>query len=241
MDLRPEELRVVGCLIEKELSTPAYYPLTLNALVHACNQSSNRDPVVAYDERTVEDALASLRERGLSRIVYSTSNRAAKYKHVLDEVWRLERDELAVLAELVLRGPQTGGELRTRCERMHSFASVADVEDALDRLAGRPEALVTRLPRQPGKREGRAAHLLAASPSDGGGGTGGSGGEGVGGGDGGEVASTPSPPSVALAPPSAADDGADRVAALEAAVAQLRDELESLRAQLLDRRPPDPA
>lgn len=163
MDLRPDELRVAGCLIEKALSTPAYYPLTLNALVNACNQSSNRDPVVAYDERVVDDALSSLRERGLARIVYSTSNRAAKYKHVLDERWQLEVDELAVLAELLLRGPQTPGELRARCERMHRFESVADVEDVLDRLAGRPEPLVERLPRQPGKREARTAHRLAGT------------------------------------------------------------------------------
>lgn len=163
MDLRPDELRVAGCLIEKALSTPAYYPLTLNALVNACNQSSNRDPVVSYNEPVVEEALTSLRERGLARIVYSTSNRAAKYKHVFDERWQLEVDELAVLAELLLRGPQTPGELRARCERMHPFASVADVEDVLDRLAGRPDPLVERLARQPGKREARTAHRLAGT------------------------------------------------------------------------------
>ena len=214
MDLRPEEVRVVGCLVEKQLSTPAYYPLTLNALVHACNQSSNRDPVVSYDERTVETALSSLRERGLVRIVYSTSNRAAKYRHVLDEALGLEPAELAVLAELLLRGPQTGGELRSRTDRMHAIGSVGEVEEVLDGLAQRPTPLVLRLPRQPGRREARTAHLLAGDVEP-------------------DLAPVPSAPPDG-APGAAEHVDPDRLAALEAAVAQLREELEDLRARLGD-------
>src|SRR5437764_6624019 len=122
MELTEEEVRVIGCLIEKAITTPQYYPLTLNSLVTACNQSSNRSPVVSYDDVTVQDALATLRERGLTRIVYSTSNRATKYRHVLDEQLELDHRELAVLDVLMLRGPQTVGELRTRTDRMAEFA-----------------------------------------------------------------------------------------------------------------------
>jgi uncharacterized protein YceH (UPF0502 family) len=160
VELTPEEVRVVGSLVEKELTTPQHYPLTRNALVAACNQTSNRNPVVALDEATVEAALTSLRERGLCRIVHSRSNRAAKYRHVLDEAWRLERDEVAVLAVLLLRGPQTPGELRSRTERMDT----GDVESALDALAAKPEPLVRRLERQPGQKEARWAHLVSGEP-----------------------------------------------------------------------------
>src|SRR5438270_5047698 len=135
IELTAEEARVVGCLIEKAATTPQYYPLTLNALVNACNQSSNRNPVVSYDDGIVQDALASLRERGLTRIVYSTSNRATKYRHVLDEQLGLDDQELAVLDVLLLRGPQTVGELRTRTDRMAEFASLGDVEAVVDGLS----------------------------------------------------------------------------------------------------------
>lgn len=161
MDLTPEEVRVLGALAEKQLTTPQYYPLTLNALVNACNQTSNRHPVVRYDDATVERALASLRERGLVRTVLSPGNRAPKYRHVLEEQLTLVREELAVTTVLLLRGPQTVGELRTRTERMHPFSSLEEVEAALDRLATRhEEPLARRLERQPGQKEARYEHLL---------------------------------------------------------------------------------
>src|SRR5262249_7033573 len=139
-------------------------PLTLNALVNACNQTSNRAPVVDYDERTVEAALASLREQDLTRIVHSVHNRATKYRHVLDEVWRLDQQQVAVLGLLMLRGPQTAAELRSRSERLTEFESGADVEAALRNLAERDEALVVQLPRAPGQKEPRWVHLLSGEP-----------------------------------------------------------------------------
>ncbi len=161
--LTPEEARVVGALAEKQLTTPQYYPLTLNALVNACNQTSNRNPVVAYDEATVERALHGLRDKRLARTVLSPGNRAPKYRHLLDEALALVPEELAVLTVLLLRGPQTVGELRTRSERMYPFASLEEVEAALERLATRhEEPLVERLERQPGQKEARYTHLLAA-------------------------------------------------------------------------------
>jgi uncharacterized protein YceH (UPF0502 family) len=170
MVLTPVEQRVLGSLIEKERATPQNYPLTLNALRLACNQSSNRDPVVDYDEHEIEQALTSLREQGLTRIVYSTSNRAAKYRHVLDEAWRLGDDELAVLAVLMLRGPQTIGEIKGRTERLFTFADLGQVQATLDRLATREdEPFVQRLERRPGQKDARYLHLLGpgadASPA----------------------------------------------------------------------------
>src|SRR5437763_76870 len=158
--LTPEEARVVGALAEKEMATPQYYPLTLNALVNACNQTSNRDPVVDYDDAIVTGALASLREKGLARIVHSVHNRAAKYRHVVHEVHGLEPQDMAVLCVLLLRGSQTVGELRARTERLADFADLAAVEATLDRLAARDDPLVTRLERQPGQKEARFATLL---------------------------------------------------------------------------------
>lgn len=161
MDLTPEEARVVGALAEKQLTTPQYYPLTLNALVNACNQSSNREPVVSYDEATVERALQRLREKGLARAVLSPGNRAPKYRHLLEEALALVPEELAVMTVLLLRGPQTVGELRTRTERMYAFSSLEEVEATLERLATRhEEPLAERLERQPGQKEPRHAHLL---------------------------------------------------------------------------------
>jgi uncharacterized protein len=168
--LTPEEVRVVGSLAEKHLTTPDSYPLTQNALIAACNQLSNRQPVVSYDDNTVRLTLNSLRAKQLARVVHLPGSRAPKHRHVLDETLELERGELALLTVLLLRGPQTVGELRTRTERMHTFASLSEVEDTLERLAveqpspsGRPEsreALVVRLERQPGQKEPRYAHLL---------------------------------------------------------------------------------
>lgn len=196
-----EEQRVLGCLIEKERTTPDQYPLTLNSLRLACNQSSSRHPVVAYDDFTVQRALDSLRERGMTRIVHSVHNRATKYRHVADEALRLGEQELALISVLLLRGPQTAAELRTRTERLVRFDSVDEVERVLDRLASRDEPLVTRLARQPGQKETRVAQLLGGPV---------------------EAASAPPRPRVAhVAPDSAHTPGPDGIAAL-------RDELRAL-------------
>ena len=163
-DLTAVEGRVVGCLIEKERATPQNYPLTLNSLRLACNQSTNRDPVVDYDDHEVEAALTSLRERGLTRIVYSTSNRAAKFRHVLDENLRVNDAEIAALCVLLLRGPQTLGEIKGRSERLHPFADLGEVEATLDALAARQTGpLVRRLERRPGQKDARYLQLLTAS------------------------------------------------------------------------------
>jgi uncharacterized protein YceH (UPF0502 family) len=161
MELTAIEQRVLGCLIEKERATPQNYPLTLNSLRLACNQSSNRDPVVDYDDASIDHALTSLREQGFTRIVYSTSNRAAKYRHVLEEALHLGDDELAVLAVLMLRGPQTIGEIKGRTERLFAFADLGQVQQTLDRLASRDDgAFVQRLERRPGQKDARYIHLL---------------------------------------------------------------------------------
>jgi uncharacterized protein YceH (UPF0502 family) len=162
--LTPTEVRVLGCLMEKAVTTPDSYPLTVNALIAACNQTTNRFPVVRFGEHEVTTALTSLRERSLTRIVYSPSNRAPKHRHVVDEAWRLSPDEFAVLCVLFLRGPQTEGELKGRTERMHPFADLAEVEATLDRLAARDDPLTVRLPRQPGQKDARYAHLVAGEP-----------------------------------------------------------------------------
>jgi uncharacterized protein YceH (UPF0502 family) len=163
VELTPEELRVLGCLVEKQLTTPQQYPLTLNALVLACNQSSNRDPVVAYDEQSVEQAVTRAKERGLARFVHPSHGRSAlRYRHELDAYFGLEARQLALLAVLALRGPQTPGELRARTERMARFSDLAEIEAELDALARREEPLVVRLPRQPGRKEDRFAHALGA-------------------------------------------------------------------------------
>jgi uncharacterized protein YceH (UPF0502 family) len=161
--LTPEEIRVVGSLAEKQLTTPDNYPLTQNALIAACNQLSNRQPVVSYDDNTVRLTLTSLRAKQLARVVHIPGSRAPKHRHVLDETLELDRGELALVTVLLLRGPQTVGELRTRTERMHTFASLAEVEETLERLAERAEELeplVVRMERQPGQKEARYAHLL---------------------------------------------------------------------------------
>ena len=158
MALRREEARVLASLIEKEAATPDSYPLTLNALRLACNQSTNRHPVVAYDDRTVEAALLSLKSMGLVRFVHPAhGGRTVRYRHAADERWRLSPPELGVLSVLVLRGPQTVAEVKARTERHGS----PNVEEILDMLAGRsPEPFAVRLERRPGEREARFAHLL---------------------------------------------------------------------------------
>jgi uncharacterized protein YceH (UPF0502 family) len=180
VELTAPERRILGCLVEKERATPQNYPLTLNALRLACNQTTNRDPITDFDETELEEALASLRQQNLTRIVYSTSNRAAKYRHVIDEVWKLDEQELAVLAVLLLRGPQTVGEIKGRTERLARFDDLGAVQDALERLAARQdEPFALRLERRPGQKDARWVHLLgspeeleafASAPIDDGGG-----------------------------------------------------------------------
>ena len=163
MELGPVEARIVGCLLEKELATPQQYPLTLNALVAACNQSTNRDPVVDYDDSTVEAALADLKERRLVRFVHPSHGRSAlRYRQVLDEVLGLDASDRALVAVLLLRGPQTAAELRARTERMAQWESAAEVEAALVRLSQRTEPLVRQLGRRPGQKEVRWVQLLSA-------------------------------------------------------------------------------
>ena len=161
INLTVVEVRVVGALVEKQVTTPEYYPLTLNALVNACNQISNRDPVVSYDEQTVVRAIDSLREKGLVREVRTADGRVPKYRQVLEEAITLTKAELAVVCVLMLRGAQTPGELRGRTERLYSFSGVQFVEATLEDLMKRAPPLVARLPRAAGQKEARYAHLLA--------------------------------------------------------------------------------
>jgi uncharacterized protein YceH (UPF0502 family) len=162
--LDPVEVRVLGALIEKEATTPEYYPLSLNALVNACNQKSNRDPVVEYDADTVHDAVERLREKKLALTIVG-SGRVKKYAQRISETLNLGRRELAVLCTLVLRGPQTLGEIRDRSERIFAFADPAEAERVLDKLAEYPEhSLLKKLPRQAGQKEPRYAHLLSGEP-----------------------------------------------------------------------------
>jgi uncharacterized protein len=201
------EIRVLGCLLEKQRTTPDAYPLSLNALRLACNQSTNRDPVVDYDEPTIRDALARLRRRGWTRLASGAGSRAAKYRHLLDEAIGLGRDEQAVLCVLMLRGPQTPGELKGRTERMHAFTDLAGIEDVLDRLGDR--GLVARLGRRPGQKEDRFAQRLGGDESEA------------------AEVSVAAPP--AGEPPVGDDDLAARVQRLERAVDELRAEVQALR------------
>lgn len=231
MELTDEEVRVLGCLVEKELTTPQQYPLTLNALVLACNQSSNRDPVCSYDEATVEAAVTSAKTRGLARFVHPSHGRSViRYRHELGEQLALGERPLALLAVLMLRGPQTPGELRARTERMTEFADLGELEAELEALVARQEPLVARLPRAPGQKEARYAHLLAGPVPAG----------GVG------PAAAPVPALVRAAPPAVQQGPAspatvdaealaelrDRVAGMQAELDELRAEMGRLRAEL---------
>ncbi|HWY17441.1 MAG TPA: YceH family protein [Solirubrobacteraceae bacterium] len=160
MNLSASETRVLGCMLEKQLTTPDIYPLTLNGLRLACNQSSNRDPVVDYDETTLRDALHRLERRGFARLASGRGSRAPKYRHLLAEALPLSSDEHAALCVLLLRGPQTPGELKQRAERMHAFADLDAVHETLERLIAR--GLAIRLQRRPGQKEERYEHLLSA-------------------------------------------------------------------------------
>lgn len=161
--LNPAEVRVLGSLVEKQTTTPEYYPLSLNALTHACNQKSSRDPVVAYDEKTVTQALDSLRDKKLVWLFRGVDSRVPKYGHIFPEAFDLNNKEVAVMCVLMLRGPQTVGEVRGRTGPLYSFESLADVEATLEGLIDREEGqnLVMKLPRLMGMKESRYAHILS--------------------------------------------------------------------------------
>ena len=227
MQLSPEEGRIIGSLIEKQLTTPQQYPLSLNALLLACNQSSNRDPVVGYDERTVDGALTTLKNGGLVRFVHPSHGRSVtRYRQVLEERLELSETQLALIGILLLRGPQTAGELRARTERMARFDGIAHVDADLERLSEGPDPIALRLARRPGQKEERWTQLLtddeASFDSDGGAEA-----SPVGPPD----ADAPRPPA---APPATVVDG--RLASVEGELAELRTEVESLRADLNDLR-----
>ncbi|HET7120636.1 MAG TPA: YceH family protein [Solirubrobacterales bacterium] len=205
------EIRVVASLVEKQRTTPDAYPLSLNSLRLACNQSTNRDPVVSYDEATVSEALRRLAQRGWTRLASGPGSRARKYRHLLPEALGVDAGELALLTVLMLRGPQTPGELKQRSERLHPFEGRAAVSETLERL--RERELVVRHPRRPGQKEDRYEQLL-------------------GGGEVGEAveAESDSPPLVSEAAPPPGED--DRLKRIERQIAALRSELASLREAL---------
>jgi uncharacterized protein YceH (UPF0502 family) len=211
MDLDPVEVRILGCLIEKQRTTPDTYPLSLNSLRLACNQTTNRDPVVQYDESTIREALHRLSQRRFTRLASGHTSRAYKFRHLLDEALGLDPAELAVLAVLLLRGPQTPGELKQRTERMQGFPDLAAVQDVLDSLVERE--LVLRLARRPGQKEERYMHRLSEEA------------------EGAAPVEAPEPAPVVAAPPRApAISG--RVEELESEVAALREDVTSLRSEL---------
>lgn len=161
VELDQVEARVLGSLVEKQLTTPEYYPLTLNALTAACNQKSNREPVMSLGETEILAAIDSLRDKNLVYLFYGSSSRTVKYKHMLPNVFELDPAGVAVVALLLLRGPQTVGELRGRSDRLHEFSGLDEVQRTLDDLSRRSEPLVLKLTRQPGQKEARYAHLLS--------------------------------------------------------------------------------
>jgi uncharacterized protein YceH (UPF0502 family) len=165
--LSPVAARVLGSLVEKEITTPEYYPLSLNALANACNQKNNREPVTTLDEDQIRQALHQLEDDGLAGPARGADSRVAKYEHRLQEVFNFTRGEIAVVCVLLLRGPQTPGELRGRGERMHRFEELSDVQSTLQRLMQREPPLVKVLPRQPGTKEARYAHLFSGEPAEG--------------------------------------------------------------------------
>ena len=208
MNLTAIETRVLGSLIEKDITTPDYYPLSLNALVNACNQKNNRDPVMTLDEPAVREALNSLQEKRLAGPASGADSRVTKFEHRMQEAFNFDRREIAILGVLLLRGPQTPGELRGRTERMYRFDALDDVVSTLDRLAERDPSLVLMLPRQPGTKESRYTHLFSGTPPEG------------------SVAQAPS-----LAAASASSE-ADRLTRLEEEVSRLGTELSEVQQQL---------
>lgn len=212
LDLTPEEARVLGVLVEKQITTPDYYPLTLNALVNGCNQTTSRDPVVSFDETVVTRALNGLRDKKLAYVFSGADSRVLKFGHKLPERLELSAPETAILCLLLLRGPQTAGEIRNRSGRLYEFSSLADAEATLEGLAARqPQPPIVRMPRQPGAKESRFAHTLGGSPAP--------------------------PPAASLQPPSAVSPSptvSERVAQLETEATALRGEISELRQQLAD-------
>jgi len=207
--LNEVETRVLGSLVEKDVTTPDYYPLSLNALVNACNQKNNRDPVMNLDEDTVQQALTTLQEKRLAGPTSSADSRVTKYEHRLQEAFNFTRGETAMLCVLLLRGPQTPGELRGRTERMHRFEDLTEVQSTLQRLMQRAPPLARVLPRQPGTKEARYKHLLAGDVEDFT-----------------DVARAPTPASVPRNPANA-----DRLSSLEDEVASLHREIAELKEQ----------
>ncbi len=217
MELTSVETRVLGCLMEKERTTPDAYPLTLNALFSACNQTTNRDPVLSLNEREIEDALDGLRQKKLATVIFGGGSRVQKYRHLLADHYHFSPQESALLCILLLRGPQTAGELRSRSERMAAFSSLADAEKVLTDLTELQEPLACLLPARPGQKERRYVQLLSGEPAE------------------------PTPAELAAAvgrerppfsPTPAAPDHAPRLEALEQEVADLRTQVGILRESL---------
>jgi uncharacterized protein YceH (UPF0502 family) len=209
------ETRVLGSLIEKDITTPDYYPLSLNALVNACNQKNNRDPVMTLEEETVRHALNTLQEKRLAGPASGADSRVTKFEHRLQEVFNFDRREIAVVCVLLLRGPQTPGELRSRTERMYHFEALDDIISTLDRLAQREPSLARVLPRQPGMKESRYTHLFSGEPTVS------------------DVTGTESVASRASSPANAGTTSViDRLASLEEEVAHLRQQLAEVQQQL---------
>ena len=207
--LTENEIRVLGALIEKQITTPEYYPLTLNSLTAACNQKNNRNPVMSLAEADVERALDSLREKNLAYVFHGSTSRVPKYKHVAPEVLQLSAAELAAMCVLMLSGPQTVGELRTRGARLYDFKGVEEVDETVHALATREsDPMVVKLPRQPGQKDARFAHLLA-----------------------GELAAETIVESVAPSRPARREHEVDRVSNLEAQIQTLTKQIEGLTAQ----------
>jgi uncharacterized protein len=213
LDLDPVEVRVLGCLVEKQRTTPDAYPLTLNSLRQACNQATNRDPVMALDEAAVRTAAQALAVRGLARFASGHSGRVAKYRHMLRDALGASAGEIALLGLLMLRGEQTPGELRARSERLHSFEEPGELDASLERLA--EAGLVERLERRPGQKEARFRHLLAAAAEE-------------------EGLSAPAafPAAPREAEPVSPPGPTERLERLEAEVARLRDDVDALRREL---------